>query len=137
MEDRIIRKIKFYNIYEQCSYNCYAMILDYFFGTPNIVPDNSEFKQALPKRLAGFYGWSPYFYYIVKEGKLNWNKSNLRDLKIEMFSIDSKNIPKVNDYEVQIQIEESELLEINKKILEKLEIGNWTVDFLGSNCCRF
>jgi hypothetical protein len=99
------------------------MILDYFFGTPDILPDNNEFKQAIPKTLGGFYGWSPYFYYIINEGKLNWNNSILKDLKVEMFSIDNKNIPMVNDNEVQIQIEESELLEINSKILKKLEIG--------------
>ena len=110
--------IKFYNNYSQCSYNCYAMILDYFYGTPNTLPIDDDFKNALPKRLRGFYGWSPFFRFIIKEGNLNWDNNNIRELNVESFSINKGEKYIIENSKVLIKITEIEI-KIIKKCIDK------------------
>jgi len=98
------------------------MILDYFFGTPNKLPTNMEFKTCLPERLSGFYGWSPYFRYVLQEGKLRWGNSDIKKLKCESFSINNNDQKEISN-KVIIRLDINEYLYFTNLILEKLELG--------------
>ncbi|MBD3227304.1 MAG: hypothetical protein GF329_03875 [Candidatus Lokiarchaeota archaeon] len=117
------RKIEFYNQYSQCSYNCYSMILDHFLGTPEVLPTEIEFRKALPRGLRGFYGWSPYFQFILKEGNLKWGNSKIKDLKAEPFAVENREPPIINNFRVKIKISIKELEDLRNVILEKLKKG--------------
>ena len=115
-------QVKWEGRYSQCSYNNLASVLDHFYGVPTTYPPEEIFKQALPPKMIGYYGWAPYTGYMVQTQRLEWN-SKAVNLNCEWFELKTSTEGVRSDNTFRIQLAEGDLNALEGKLLNYLQKG--------------